>query len=153
MNDMSPYELLQERIKVFDPWRMLVACTLLNQTGWQQVEKVIWKLFDDYPTPDDLSAAGPELEQLIRPLGFYNRRAKSLRNMSNAYRLGMWVDPIELPGVGRYARDSWALFVENDSSVRPKDHKLAAYAEWLREGHVNHAYLKYRRFQAQEKVE
>jgi hypothetical protein len=36
---------------------------------------------------------------------------------------------LELPGVGKYASDSWEIFVNKNLDVKPTDKKLLAYLE------------------------
>jgi endonuclease III-like uncharacterized protein len=59
-----------------------------------------------------MSEADEELVELIRPLGFYNRRSKALRRFSSEYVRNDWVDVAELYGIGKYAKDSWKIFVD-----------------------------------------
>ena len=56
----------------------------------------------------------------------YNRRAKSLKKMSEGYVKGFKsVD--ELYGIGKYAKDSWEIFQNNNRKVNPTDKVLLAY--------------------------
>ncbi|NBR00729.1 MAG: hypothetical protein EBT79_10465 [Actinobacteria bacterium] len=41
--------------------------------------------------------------------------------------------PSDLPGVGRYARDAWAIFVEGRDDVFPADGHLMRYVRWRQE--------------------
>lgn len=112
---------------------MLVGCLLLNKTSRKQADRVWPELFERWPDPESLASAGDELEELLRPLGFCSTKAKRLREMSARYAAGDWNDPSELPGVGKYARDSWAMFVDGDPwSVEPEDEKLRANLERVR---------------------
>ena len=73
--------LLQE-IYQSDGWKMLTCCMLLNLTNRKQVDKVREELFKKYPTPKDMmNADESELSELLKPLGLYNRRARSLKKM------------------------------------------------------------------------
>jgi endonuclease-3 len=73
------------------------------------VNQVTPTLFRRYPRADDLAGAKrEELEELIRPTGFFRNKAKSLLGMSNAVverhsgRIPDTMDELtELPGVGR----------------------------------------------------
>ncbi len=127
--NISPYSLLQEELRD-DPWKLLVACMLLNQTSHKQVRPIIWTLFERYPTAAAMSDADEtELAALIKPLGFQNRRAKSLRRMSADFAAGKRID--ELHGVGKYARDSYAIFVEGRvDETEPTDVKLLMWKQW-----------------------
>jgi len=90
-------------------FQLLVATILTAQTTDERVNKVPPALFERYPTPADLAAADPtELENLIRPTGFFRNKAHSLQAMAQALeeRFGGEVpseleDLVSLPGVGR----------------------------------------------------
>jgi len=118
--------LLQE-IYQPDGWKMLTCCMLLNLTNRKQVDTVRNELFKRYPTPKDMMNANQsELAELLKPLGLYNRRAKSLKRMSEGYVKGFKsVD--ELYGIGKYAMDSWEIFQNNNRNVNPTDKVLLAY--------------------------
>ena len=118
--------LLQE-IYQSDGWKMLTCCMLLNLTNRRQVDVVRDELFNRYPTPKDMMNANEsELAKLLKPLGLYNRRAKSLKKMSEGYVKGFKsVD--ELYGIGQYAKDSWEIFQNNNRKVNPTDKVLQEY--------------------------
>ena len=118
--------LLQE-IYQPDGWKMLTCCMLLNLTNRKQVDTIRDELFKRYPTPKDMMNANQsELAELLKPLGLYNRRAKSLKKMSEGYVKGFKsVD--ELYGIGQYAMDSWEIFQNNNRNVNPTDKVLLAY--------------------------
>ena len=88
----------------------LLAATILSaQCTDVMVNKVTPALFARYPTPADMAAADiGELEDLIRPTGFFHAKAKSLIGMADAVeqRFGGQVpgtmdELVTLPGVGR----------------------------------------------------
>ena len=118
--------LLQE-IYQPDGWKMLICCMLLNLTNRRQVDVIRDELFNRYPTPKDMmNADETELADLLKPLGLYNRRAKSLKKMSEGYVEGFKsVD--ELYGIGQYAKDSWEIFQNNNRKVNPTDKVLQEY--------------------------
>ena len=118
--------LLQE-VYQEEPWRMLVCCILLNLTHRRQVDKVRDKLFTRYPTPMHMAfAMEDELSEMLRPLGFYNKRALTLKRMSLEYIRG-FTDVSTLYGVGKYANDSWEIFQNNNTDVQPEDDVLKEY--------------------------
>jgi endonuclease III len=126
----SPYNLLQE-IYIQDPWKILVCCIFLNQTTRKQVDKIRDHFFQKWQSPEDLSQANlEEVIDMIRPLGFYNRRAKTLVEMSRQWVENDWKAPTELKGVGKYANDSWTIFVEGKLVENPSDHILNDYVQW-----------------------
>lgn len=91
------------------PFQLLVATVLSAQTTDVRVNAVTPTLFDRWPTPRDLAAAGrTELEELLRPLGFYRAKTESLLRLSAAIVAdfdgevpGRLRDLVTLPGVGR----------------------------------------------------
>ena len=91
------------------PFQLLVATILSAQCTDERVNQVTPSVFAAYPTPEALAAADEEqLEDLIRPTGFFRSKAKSLRGMAAAVavRFGGEVpssmaDLTSLPGVGR----------------------------------------------------
>ncbi|MFI6154016.1 endonuclease III [Kitasatospora sp. NPDC051170] len=92
-----------------DPFQLLVATVLSAQTTDLRVNQTTPGLFAKYPTPEDMAAANPEeLEEIIRPTGFFRNKAKSLIGLSIALRdefggevPGRLADLVTLPGVGR----------------------------------------------------
>jgi endonuclease-3 len=92
-----------------NPFQLLVAVVLSAQTTDYRVNVTTPALFARYPTPEDLAAVNPEeLEELIRPTGFFRAKTKSLLGLSAELRdnFGGEVprtleEMITLPGVGR----------------------------------------------------
>jgi endonuclease-3 len=92
-----------------NPYELLTATILSAQTTDVRVNSVTPALFARYPTPADLAVANvEEVEELIRPTGFYRNKAKSVIGMANALvdRFGGEVpgpmaDLVTIPGVGR----------------------------------------------------
>ena len=122
-----PGRLLQE-IYRRNPWRMMVCCMLLNRTTREQVDRVRGELFRRWPTPEAMAnACQVQVSVVIRSLGFGNKRAMSLKRFSFEWTVGSWTEVSELHGIGRYADDSWRMFVEGDRTVEPTDHVLGLY--------------------------
>jgi endonuclease III len=92
-----------------NPLELLVATILSAQTTDVRVNSVTPDLFAKYPTAHDLADADPtDLEETIRPTGFFRNKAKSLQGMARALveDHGGEVPPtmedlVALPGVGR----------------------------------------------------
>jgi hypothetical protein len=128
--------ILQRILMEQDPtgWRMMNGCIMLNLTKRQQVDGVRDELFERWPKPGSMAHASlASLEEVLRPLGMQHRRALTLVKFSRWW-LDSWSDQtppsvelgqvrfpegflervraMEPPGVGEYARDSWAIFVE-----------------------------------------
>ncbi len=92
-----------------NPYELLVATILSAQCTDKRVNLVTPTLFERYPDADALAMADPrELEELIKPTGFFRNKTKSLLGMAGALldRFGGSVpaqmeDLVTLPGVGR----------------------------------------------------
>jgi endonuclease-3 len=92
-----------------NPLELLVATILSAQTTDVRVNGVTKTLFQRYSTAHDYAEADPgELEEEIRPTGFYRNKARSLRGMARALveEHGGEVpstmqELVALPGVGR----------------------------------------------------
>jgi len=92
-----------------NPLELLVATMLSAQTTDVRVNMVTEKLFQKYRSAADYAGADVgELEEDIRPTGFYRNKARSLHGMARALleRHGGEVprtmaDLVALPGVGR----------------------------------------------------
>lgn len=127
----SPYGLIQEDMWP-NEWVILLCCMLLNCTTRRTVEKVLPRLLEKYPDAEAMAAADEgELSDIIRCLGFGNRRAKNIVNMSRAYVYDDWTHPSQLPGIGEYASAAWEIFVKNRlPSECPKDGALTLYYKW-----------------------
>lgn len=112
-----------------DPFRMLVACVLVNRTRWSQAKPVFDEIFRRWPTVNDLAAARvSDLTDVVRPLGMWNARALNLVCMAMAWVYGQRC-VMKLPGCGKYAADSYAIFVEGRRDVEPTDRVLRAWLE------------------------
>lgn len=127
----SPYGLIQEDLWP-NEWAILVACMLLNCTTRRTMERVFPKLLKKYPDAKSMSLANhDELSQMISCLGFGNRRATNLINMSREYVKRGWNHVSELPGIGEYASAAWEIFIKNQLPPEcPKDGALSMYYNW-----------------------
>ncbi|HET6885310.1 MAG TPA: endonuclease III [Rubrobacteraceae bacterium] len=91
------------------PLELLVATMLSAQTTDVRVNMVTEELFERYCTAADYAGADPaQLEEDIRPTGFYRNKARALQGMTRALleRHGGEVprtmaELVALPGVGR----------------------------------------------------
>ena len=110
------------------PWRVLVLCALLNRTGRKQVRPMFEAFFEAFPTPQQLLRRQDRLGEFLRPLGLWRRRAEGLTRLTQDYLDGK--PPEGCYGVGRYALDAHAIFVEGRTDVRPTDHFLKPYLVW-----------------------
>ncbi|MFQ6051952.1 MAG: endonuclease III [Candidatus Hydrothermarchaeota archaeon] len=92
-----------------DPFKVLIFTILSARTRDENTEKAIDNLFSVYDTPERIAnASEKDLEDLIRPSGFYRVKARRIKEVSNAilerYE-GKVPDTLDellsLPGVGR----------------------------------------------------
>jgi len=91
------------------PFELLVATVLSAQTTDVRVNLTTPILFGRYPDAAALAAANPEeVEEILRPTGFFRAKTKSVQGLSAALveRFGGEVPPrmkdlVTLPGVGR----------------------------------------------------
>ena len=105
----SEYPDARTELTWTNPLELLVATMLSAQTTDVQVNKVTEGLFAKYRTAEDYAGAAPEeLEEDIRPTGFYRNKARSLRNMASALTEDhggevprTMRELVALPGVGR----------------------------------------------------
>ncbi len=92
-----------------NPFQLVVATVLSAQTTDLRVNQTTPALFAKYPTPEDLAAANPEeVEEILRPTGFFRAKTKSVIGLSKALVEqfggevpGTLEDLVKLPGVGR----------------------------------------------------
>ncbi|WP_051744780.1 endonuclease III [Streptomyces yerevanensis] len=90
-------------------FQLVIATVLSAQTTDLRVNQTTPALFAKYPTPEDLAAANPEeVEEILRPTGFFRAKTKSVIGLSKALRddfggevPGRLEDLVKLPGVGR----------------------------------------------------
>ena len=140
--ETSPYSLIQEKLRD-KPWQLLVACIMLNQTSATQARPIWDEFFKKWPDPrsfldffEDWDNTRQELVSLIRPLGFQNRRADRIFRMSQEYSDNLSIleeDPSNvklLYGVGKYASDSYKIFVGGFLVLDVEDKELRNYVRW-----------------------
>ncbi|MBD8057758.1 endonuclease III [Cellulomonas sp. JH27-2] len=92
-----------------DPFELLVATVLSAQTTDVRVNLTTPVLFARYPDAASLAAASPDdLEEILRPTGFFRAKARSVTGLSRALVEqhggqvpGRLEDLVKLPGVGR----------------------------------------------------
>ncbi|MGC9455876.1 MAG: endonuclease III [Phycisphaerae bacterium] len=73
------YPDAQTALNFSNPLELLVATILSAQCTDVKVNEVTPELFARYRTPEDYASAGGELEQMVRPTGFYRNKAKNIR--------------------------------------------------------------------------
>jgi endonuclease-3 len=92
-----------------NPWELLVATVLSAQCTDVRVNQVTPGLFARWPDPASLAAAPiAEVEEVVRPTGFFRNKARALRDGARALvadhggEVPLDIDALTaLPGVGR----------------------------------------------------
>uniref|UniRef100_A0A8C2VGJ0 Methyl-CpG-binding domain protein 4 n=1 Tax=Chinchilla lanigera TaxID=34839 RepID=A0A8C2VGJ0_CHILA len=132
----SPFNLIQETL-FHDPWKLLIATIFLNRTSGKMAIPVLWEFLEKYPSAEVARAADwRDVSELLKPIGLYELRAKTIIKFSDEYLTKQWKYPIELHGIGKYGNDSYRIFCVNEwKQVHPEDHKLNKYHDWLWENH------------------
>lgn len=132
----SPFNLVQETL-FHDPWKLLIATIFLNRTSGKMAIPVLWEFLEKYPSAEVARTADwRDVSELLKPLGLYDLRAKTIVKFSDEYLTKQWRYPIELHGIGKYGNDSYRIFCVNEwKQVHPEDHKLNKYHDWLWENH------------------
>lgn len=113
-----------------DPWKVVLACQLLNRTRREQMEDVLAELLLRWPEPESLARA-VGVEDVVRPCGLHRNRARLLTRFSSRWLGDGWEDLRELPGVGVYAADAVGLCVFGCIDLESQDKALHAYKELL----------------------
>ncbi|KAK8743220.1 hypothetical protein OTU49_001314 [Cherax quadricarinatus] len=134
----SPFNLFQESL-YHDPWKLLIGTIFLNRTTGEEAlgKNILWQFLERWPTPNDtVMASWEEIANLIQPLGLHEKRAKMIIRFSEEYLTKDWVYPKELHGIGKYGNDSYRIFCVNEwRKIRPSDHMLNFYIDWLWDNH------------------
>jgi hypothetical protein len=118
-----------------DRWKMTVICLCLNMTSGRQVRPILPELFQRWPRPQAMAHAHDKtLKNLIRSLGFLNKRSQALKRMSREWIDKDWTTVKELYGCGKYAEDSDKIFYLGQTHIKPSDGELARYLQFVRSG-------------------
>lgn len=137
---VSEDELLLQELYHKDPWRFLASCVMLNQTSRKQVDKIRYEFFELCPDPGatvammepDLVLYDERVMGLLQHLGLQRVRYRRLYKLACelVHMVPTSADEVMLfTGCGEYARDSWAIFVDKDYSVKPGDKELHAWLD------------------------
>jgi endonuclease-3 len=103
------YTYEKTALKYITPFQLLIATILSAQCTDKRVNEVTESLFKKYKTPEDyIKAPISELEEDIRPTGFFRNKAKSVKGCAEGLvRLyggevpSTMEEMLKLPGVGR----------------------------------------------------
>jgi endonuclease III len=152
----SPFGLLEE-LFADDPWRLLLSTILLNRTTRRQVDSVLHRFLERWPTAQDAADANiTDILEVVTPLGIKYRRSAGIIRFSNEYNEllkskrshhfdsnvdGNGLDPalalddrdvLNLHGCGRYALSAYRIFIVNDLDCSLHDHALHYYVDYRR---------------------
>ena len=121
-------EDLMVQQQVDNLWQHFVGVICLNQTGRIQVKRVLPEFFDRWPTPEKfLRSRKATVINVIKSLGFYNRRENAIRKMTKDFLTWNKVDATKLYGIGKYGSDSYELFYNKRVPENVGDHELKRY--------------------------
>ncbi len=103
------YTMEKTALKYKTPFQLLIATILSAQCTDKQVNTVTPGLFKKYKKPDDfIKAPIAEIEEAIRPTGFFRNKTKSIKgccqglvDLYGGKVPGTLEEMIKLPGVGR----------------------------------------------------
>lgn len=103
------YPVADTQLTYTSPWELLVATVLAAQCTDVRVNQVTPRLFSRWPGSRELSqAAVGDVEEVVRPTGFYRNKAKNLVNAAIMVERDFggqlprnMSDMIRLPGVAR----------------------------------------------------
>lgn len=128
-----PKPLLQEFYWP-DSWKVAVVCLFLNCTQRKQVEPVVDRFFARYKDAEayvkayEWEESKADIVDLIRSLGFGNRRAERIYKFSCDFMTKGDKDPRGCHGVGEYASACFEmLFLGKFGDAPPNDHALKDY--------------------------
>jgi endonuclease III len=109
-------------------WQHMVGVIMLNQTGRKPVKTVLPEFLDRWPTPEALlNSQISDIEEVIKPLGMWRRRAQTIYKMSIDFLTWDGNDAKILYGIGKYGSDSYEIFFKQNYSVEPTDKELIRY--------------------------
>ena len=131
-------EDLMVQQQVENLWQHFVGVICLNQTGRIQVKRVLPVFFSKWPTAESfLKSKKEDVIEVIRSLGFYNRRENSIRKMTQSYLTCDGNDATMLYGIGKYGSDSYRLFYKNEIPDNIGDHELKRYVQEELNEHIH----------------
>lgn len=121
------------------PFWLLVACVLMNRAGGHQAKPVLEEMMLFWPEPKHVAAAEVMcfLDEIIRPCGFQHQRSRRIGRLAAQWLLdGYDIEPpteraevLALSGCGKYAADSYEMFVLGRQVDDPGDHVLRDWQE------------------------
>ena len=93
------------------------------------------KLFKRYPNPKAYLRGHLKTQQnILKPLGMWNVRAKRIRKMSEQFLTWDYQEASDLHGIGKYGSDSYKIFYKDQIPDDIQDKELKKYIEKLESG-------------------
>ena len=112
------------------PWQHMVGVIFLNQAGRKQVKRTLPAFLNKWPTPKKfLKSKTEDVIEVIKECGFYNRRERTLRRMTEDFLSWDGEDATKLFGIGKYGSDSYRLFFKKELPEDVGDHELKRYVK------------------------
>ena len=143
----SPYNLWQEKLKK-KPWALLAGCIIFEgvtkpELAWTVFKETVLDVYPDFRhLLEDLRTERREtidfLEMRFGVLGSQKKRAMELVEMTeDFYSMLLAVgwekfDPSGLSGCGRFAVESFEIFIRGRLIPKPADKELRRYVQWAR---------------------
>jgi endonuclease-3 len=129
------------KFKHRDPYNVLISTILSQRSKDENTAIASQQLFKVYSTPESLASAElPKIEELIKPAGLYQAKAKNIRNVAriliNDYKSKVPKDVdlmIKLPGVGRKTANCVMVYGFNEPAI-PVDthvHRISNRLGWV----------------------
>lgn len=131
-------------VKHKDPFRVLIATVLSARTRDENTIKATENLFSKYKTPEEILQADiGEIEELIRPAGFYRVKARRIQGIAKKIVEdfgGKTPETLEelltLPGVGRKTANCVLVYGYGKEAI-PVDvhvHRITNRLGWVKTG-------------------
>ncbi len=111
--------------KKYDPFKVLISTILSARAKDEVTEQISEKLFQKYPTAENLANAKPkEVKKIIRKIGFYNAKTKNIINTAKILvkkynsRVPATLEELtQFPGVGRKVANCVLVYAYNQDAI------------------------------------
>ncbi len=133
--------MLAKLKKKHTSFQILISTILSARAKDETTEVISKKLFQKYSTPKRLADANLlDIKKIIKPIGFYNNKAKNIKNTAKKILKNKKKVPedmkelLKLDGVGRKVASCVLVYAFNKSAI-PVDthvHKIANRLGWVK---------------------
>ena len=118
------------------PFWFLVALILKEGAREEQARKMLGVMQREYETHREVCKTDLRaMAWRLTSLGLKPDKARTIRAIAETWcwhKRPETAADISMLGLSRYVADSWAIFIENDLSVKPKNEELRAYLKSLK---------------------